>query len=131
MSRDGTGATTPGPRWVAGEPLVVQSYREIAALGRRGRQAVIDGNLGALGHLMNENHALVAALGGSGEANDRLICAAREAGAYGAKLAGAGGGGTILALCEYTDRVTAALRQAGAVSVTTPAPVPGLTVVEE
>ena len=80
---------------------------------------------------MNENHALTAELGGSGPANETLIAAARNAGAYGAKLAGAGGGGTIIALTDQPERVGAALMEAGAERLLTPRPVPGLTVTRE
>jgi mevalonate kinase/D-glycero-alpha-D-manno-heptose-7-phosphate kinase/glucuronokinase len=52
---------------------------------------------------MNENHAVQRDLGGSGESNERLIAAAREVGAPGAKLAGAGSGGTIIALWPWED----------------------------
>ena len=65
---------------------------------------------------MNENHAIQRDLGGSGEQNERLIAAALGAGALGAKLAGAGQGGTIIALWPWPDtvRLEEALRQAGA-----------------
>jgi len=45
------------------------------------------GDWPALGRLMNENHAIQRDLGGSGEPNERLIAAALQAGAPGAKLA--------------------------------------------
>jgi len=51
-----------------------------------------------LGELMNINHALLCAIGVSNDSLDRLVYAAREAGAYGAKLTGAGGGGCMIAL---------------------------------
>ncbi|MBC7315250.1 MAG: mevalonate kinase, partial [Chloroflexi bacterium] len=52
-------------------------------------------------------------LGGSGEANERMIRIALEYGALGAKLAGAGGGGTIIALHLQPEEMIAALRAAG------------------
>jgi mevalonate kinase len=54
-------------------------------------------------------------LGGSGESNERLITAALQAGALGAKLAGAGDGGTIIALWleDDTSPLEKALKQAG------------------
>ena len=51
-----------------------------------------------LGQLMNENHAIQRDLGGSGDSNERLIDGSFAAGTLGAKLAGAGDGGTIIAL---------------------------------
>lgn len=121
---------SPRQRWLEGEKQVIESYERIAMLARLGKRALLAGDWATLGALMNENHALVAALGGSGPANDRLIEAARAAGAYGAKLAGAGGGGTILVLAEDREKVSRALVEAGAVSLMTPEPTPGLTVTE-
>ena len=77
---------------------------------------------------MNRNHALVRDLGGSGEANEAMIAAALAGGATGAKLAGAGGGGTILALTHDKDKTVAALRAAGAEAILFPSPQAGLTV---
>lgn len=127
----GTVHSTPRQRWLAGEPLVRQSYIRIAELAIRGKRALIEQNWIMLGNLMNENHMLVAELGGSGPANERLIKAARSAGALGAKLAGAGGGGTILALTHEPKRVGDALMDAGAECLLTPTPQPGLTVIRE
>ena len=124
----GTVHRSPRERWLAGDALVRSHYITIAALARRGKRALIERDWRTLGALMNENHALVAELGGSGPDNERLILAAREAGAYGAKLAGAGGGGTIIALTDDPARVGDALMAAGAERLLTPAPVPGLTV---
>jgi len=47
---------------------------------------------------MNINHALLRAIGVSTNSLEKLVYAAREAGAYGAKLTGAGGGGCMIAL---------------------------------
>jgi mevalonate kinase len=53
-----------------------------------------------LGSLMNRNHELLRQIGVSTPKLDRLVVAARKAGAVGAKLTGAGGGGCIIALCD-------------------------------
>ncbi len=126
----GTVHRSPRERWLAGDPLVRSHYIRIAELARRGKRALIERDWRTLGALMNENHALVAELGGSGPDNERLIFAARKAGAYGAKLAGAGGGGTIIALTDNPERVGDALMAAGAERLLYPAPVPGLTVTQ-
>jgi mevalonate kinase len=52
-----------------------------------------------LGSLMNRNHELLREIGVSTPRLDRLVAKARKAGALGAKLTGAGGGGCIIALC--------------------------------
>lgn len=101
-------------RWLDGEPEVVKGYERIADLARLGKKALVLQDWEELGRLMNENHAIQRDLGGSGESNEILINAALENGAYGAKLAGAGQGGTIIALTKDPDRMTQALLQAGA-----------------
>ncbi len=63
--------------------------------------------LGALGKLMDFDHGLLSALGVSSRSLDAMVWAAREAGAYGAKLTGAGGGGCIVALDPTHETRTA------------------------
>ncbi len=120
----------PRDRWMAGDVEVVESYRKIAALARTGKRAILDSDWVRLGQLMNENHRITSDLGGSGESNERLISAARTAGALGAKLAGAGGGGTILVLTDRPEEMATALKLAGADSLYYPLPMPGLTVTQ-
>ncbi|MBQ4597532.1 MAG: mevalonate kinase, partial [Methanocorpusculum sp.] len=74
-----------------------------------------------LGNLMNRNHALLEALGVSHPVLSHLVLAARNAGAYGAKLSGAGGGGCIWALCSKgsKNRVANALEDCDAKTIIT------------
>jgi mevalonate kinase len=67
--------------------------------------------------LMNENQSLLEQMGVSSSELDRLVEAARHAGALGAKLSGGGRGGNMIALAhpEHADQVAGALREAGAV----------------
>jgi len=127
----GTVHRSPRQRWLEGDPQVRAAYERIADLARRAKRAWVEADWPLLGALMDENHALVAELGGSGPENDRLIAAARAAGAWGAKLAGAGGGGTVILLTDDPARVGAALMNAGADALYTPAPSPGLQVTAE
>jgi len=64
-----------------------------------------------LGELMNMNHALLEVLGVGHPQLSRLVLAARTAGAYGAKLTGAGGGGCMISICpkHLKSRVTGAI----------------------
>jgi mevalonate kinase len=55
------------------------------------------------------NHGLLSALGVSARSLDAMVWAAREAGARGAKLTGAGGGGCVVVLDE-SERSRTALR---------------------
>jgi len=117
-------------RWLDGEAAVVDGYRRITEIARMGKKAIILGDWPLLGRLMNENHAIQRDLGGSGDSNERLIAAALEAGALGAKLAGAGDGGTIIALWpgEDRNRLEAALVEAGASATYHPQVEPGATI---
>jgi galactokinase/mevalonate kinase-like predicted kinase len=115
-------------RWLDGEAEVVDAYNRITELAALGKRALLTANWDELAACMNENHAIQRALGGSGEHNEMLIQAALRAGAPAAKLAGAGGGGTIIALWPEADRapVERALREAGASAMFAMEPVPGV-----
>jgi galactokinase/mevalonate kinase-like predicted kinase len=120
-------------RWLEGETMVVKGYERITQIARAGKKAMILRDWPALGRLMNENHAIQRDLGGSGQSNEQLITAALEAGALGAKLAGAGDGGTIIALWPRPDvaPLEKALREAGASAIYRPEVAPGVTVVTD
>ena len=115
-------------RWLEGDREVTRCYNRIGHLARMGKRAMLHGDWEQLGELMVENHSIQRDLGGSGPENDALIDAAMEGGALGAKLSGAGGGGTIIALTPDPDPVIEAVRQAGASRILTPRPQPGVTV---
>jgi mevalonate kinase len=89
-------------------------FDEMDRLGRDGVALLRDGDWNALGALMNVCHGLLNAVGVSTPQLERMVALARQSGAAGAKLTGAGGGGSIVALCPGTaDAVAAALRSAG------------------
>lgn len=115
-------------RWLENEPAVVHGYMRIAELGRLGKEAILKADWKSLGEIMDENHAIQRGLGGSGPQNDHLIDVALKSGALGAKLAGAGHGGTVVVLTLEPDRTVAALREAGADRILWPKPAEGLTV---
>lgn len=83
------------------------------------REAIEDGDVAALGPLMDKNHRVLAKIGVSSRQLDKLVASARVAGALGAKLSGAGRGGNMIALVrdDLVDEVSEALRKAGAVQV--------------
>lgn len=60
-----------------------------------------------LGELMNLNQGLLDALGVNTRELSSLVCACREAGAYGAKLSGAGGGDCMIALVDEKTKEVA------------------------
>jgi mevalonate kinase len=78
--------------------------------------ALNNGNVDHLGMLMNENQLLLERLGVSHEKADELIEIARRAGALGAKITGAGGGGAIIALAatkEDSEAIAAGIKEVG------------------
>lgn len=115
-------------RWLNGDWEVIDGYERISQYARLGKKSLLDKDWDELGRLMNLNHEIQRDLGGSGEFNDRLIKAALDAGAEGAKLAGAGKGGTIIALATDPAPVISALKKAGAARIIYPKPSPGLCV---
>jgi hydroxymethylglutaryl-CoA reductase len=89
-------------------------FDQIDALSVAGAESLVTGNYAALGQLMNICQGLLNALGVSTPELEAMVDIARRAGAAGAKLTGAGGGGSIVAVCPGTvDQVVAALRSAG------------------
>ncbi len=61
-----------------------------------------------LGRYMDMNHALLDALGVGHPQLSRLVLASRAAGAFGAKITGAGGGGCMVALCPKQLKIRVA-----------------------
>ena len=66
----------------------MEGYGRLQALAREGKKALLRADWECLGAMMNEQHAIQRGLGSSGEANEHLIRASLEIGAWGAKLAG-------------------------------------------
>ena len=102
------------------DPSTYHAYfRAIGEVVAAVRVALAHGNIPAVGALLDENHRLLQAIGVSSPALERLIDAARTAGASGAKLSGGGGGGIMLALAapERAEPVATALNAAGAARV--------------
>jgi mevalonate kinase len=62
--------------------------------------ALKNGDSEELGGLMTENHELLQSVGVSHPMLDKLVGSAIGAGAFGAKLTGAGGGGCMIAVCD-------------------------------
>lgn len=86
----------------------------LAALGALVERALpVLGDAAALGALMNEAHEHLRAIGVSTPRLDALVALARAHGATGAKLAGAGGGGVVVALCPEPAALLSAARAAG------------------
>jgi D-glycero-alpha-D-manno-heptose-7-phosphate kinase len=95
----------------------VEALHEVKAAASTMRDALLAGDLGRFGSLLHEawqakkrvSHLI------SNERIDRLYQVARDHGAAGGKITGAGGGGFLLLYCErgWQDSVRAALESEG------------------
>lgn len=92
-----------------------RALRSAGIISRSALAALRCGDLKRLGQLMNQNHELLREIEISTTELDRLVSAAREAGAFGAKLTGAGGGGCMIAVAssDCTSSVLQAIGHAG------------------
>lgn len=106
-------------RWMDQPDAYESLFDTCGRIAESGRHAIEDGDLAAAGRLMNDNHDVLRQMSVSSSGLDRLVMAARRAGALGAKLSGAGRGGNIIALIdEHTElAVRESLLAAGAVRV--------------
>ncbi len=102
--------------WEADPAPYEATFSRIADVVHGARRAIHDGNCAAIGALMNLNQSRLAELGVSSPALERLIAAAKDAGAVGAKLSGGGRGGNVIALVDEDSAgaVQAALLATGA-----------------
>ena len=80
--------------------FVTNLAKNAGELSAKGVDAIKGGDLQTLGKLMISNHEILRKVGVSTQSLDRLVQASLKAGALGAKLTGAGGGGCIIALTE-------------------------------
>ncbi|MBJ88779.1 MAG: hydroxymethylglutaryl-CoA reductase [Woeseia sp.] len=86
-------------RYKNNEPLYNTIFDEIDKMAASGASALCKAHYDYLGSLMNVCHGFLNAIEVSTPELERMVRIAREAGAIGAKLTGAGGGGSIIALC--------------------------------
>jgi len=99
--------------WKNNTAVYEKVFDEIDSMVLQSIQAIQNNDFELLGHLMNMNHGLLNTLQVSTPELERLIMIARESGALGAKLTGGGGGGAMIALCEDTDTIQAAIESEG------------------
>lgn len=100
-------------RWLQNGLKYEKLFDEIANLVRLGRSHLERGNHDEVGILMNKNHEFLQQMGVSSDKLDRLVMTARDAGALGAKLSGAGKGGNVIALVtpKSSSRVITAMKK--------------------
>jgi mevalonate kinase len=94
-------------------------YRAAEALVSEALKAFGNGDVRLLGELMDLNQGLLNAMGASSRIIEDLVYEARSHGAIGAKLTGAGWGGSVIVLVDEdrASEVVRVLREAGAVEV--------------
>ena len=101
-------------RWEQAPKQFDTIFDHMDSLSRQGVDQLRAGDWVQLGAAMNVCHGLLNAIGVSTPNLERMVVLARQGGAVGAKLTGAGGGGSIVALCPNgIEEVQDALRQAG------------------
>jgi mevalonate kinase len=94
-------------------------FDEIGTVAYMGREAVEVGDVEAIGRLMDANQKLLRLIGVSSPELEGLVEAARQGGALGAKLSGAGRGGNMISVVtpQTAGQVSMMLRMAGAQQV--------------
>jgi mevalonate kinase len=108
--------------------LIDGVFDHMADITRSARASLQHGDWASVGELADIHQGLLDSLGVNTLDLSRLIFAAREAGALGAKLSGAGGGDCMFAVCQPAnqDMVQDALRAVAPSLVTVPLNAPGL-----
>lgn len=71
----------------------------IELITEEAKEAILKNDKKRIGELMNINHGLLDALGVNTKELSSMVYTARNAGACGSKITGAGGGGSIIAYC--------------------------------
>jgi len=91
----------------------------IGNLAVEGTDALKNSDFVSLGEKMNEVQKILHTLGASSHELEKLINTSIRAGAYGAKLTGAGGGGSMIAITDEPEKVAIAIGKAGGKAMVT------------
>ena len=110
--------------------LVNCQFKIIEDLVNKAKSAIKEKNWSLVGSLMNSNQSALEILDVSSPKLDAMISAARSAGAFGAKLSGAGRGDCMIALVssDKKEEVSSAITKAGGQIIPVETNVPGVMV---
>ena len=102
--------------WEADKPKWESVFDRVGKIAEEARKNIESGKWELLGKLMDQNHQLLQEMTVSSPELDRLVSAARSAGALGAKLSGGGRGGNMIALVNISlaESVAKSMLEAGA-----------------
>lgn len=116
-----TGALVAGvAKLCASTPVARRLVETMGDLARAGMDALAAGDIAALARMFTMAHGLLSGVGVSSPELDDLVHLAQSAGALGAKLTGAGGGGAVIAIAaEHSDEVLRRWRAKGYYGFTT------------
>ena len=104
-------------QWKSNQEMYDGVFDDIDAIVLNGIQAIQDNDLKQLGELMNFNQGLLNTLQVSTPELERMIHVARDAGAFGAKLTGGGGGGAMIAVSDNPEEIIEAFDNEGFQSI--------------
>ena len=104
-------------QWKSNQEMYEGVFDDIDAIVLNGIQAIQDNDLKQLGELMNFNQGLLNTLQVSTPELERMIHIARDAGAFGAKLTGGGGGGAMIAVSDNPEEIIEAFDNDGFQSI--------------
>ena len=100
-------------QWKENREMYEGVFDDIDAIVLKRIQAIQNNDIKQLGELMNFNQGLLNTLQVSTPEIERMVHIARDAGSFGAKLTGGGGGGAIISVSENPSEIIEAFDAEG------------------